>query len=200
MTTKEQIISSIDAIDETCFLMEMSIYNTLADAYVKSLLIMENYDGDDIDKFSIIQEGKILDKTIGKGKDENILTKIIKFIPRLIGALIDAIKNSINNFRRKRANKSVDKIIINSDPKGKELLEKALEEIGCVGTVDDGVLSVSRIKSIEKDLAIEFKDDVKFKISESGIMKVVFPYYKIDQIIDFNKDINIKIVGIKKNV
>ena len=44
----------------------------------------------------IIQEGKILDAATGKGKDENLLIKIIKFIPRLVKAVVRAIKNKIN--------------------------------------------------------------------------------------------------------
>lgn len=44
----------------------------------------------------IIQEGKILDAATGKGKDENLLIKIIKFIPRFVKAVVGAIKNKIN--------------------------------------------------------------------------------------------------------
>ena len=44
----------------------------------------------------IIQESKILDAATGKGKDENLLIKIVKFIPRLVKVVVRAIKNKIN--------------------------------------------------------------------------------------------------------
>lgn len=60
---------------------DVIIYNELTSEYLKSI--------------DIYTESRILDEAIGKNKDESTLVKIIKFIPRLIRAIISTIRNYI---------------------------------------------------------------------------------------------------------
>lgn len=46
-------------------------------------------------QIGIIQEGKIMDTAMGKDKDESKIVKILKFIPRLIHAIISLIKQKV---------------------------------------------------------------------------------------------------------
>ena len=54
--------------------------------------INELHRGDSLDNFVIFQEGRILDEAVGKGNDESFVKKALLLIPRLIDAIIKAIK------------------------------------------------------------------------------------------------------------
>ena len=57
------------------------IYNEMVDVYQQQI--------------GIIQEGEIMDNAMGKDKDESKIVKILKFIPRLIHAIISLIKQKV---------------------------------------------------------------------------------------------------------
>ena len=57
------------------------IYNEMMDVYQQQI--------------GIIQEGEIMDTAMGKDKDESKIVKILKFIPRLILAIISLIKQKV---------------------------------------------------------------------------------------------------------
>lgn len=57
------------------------VYNEMMDAYQQQV--------------DIIQEGEIMDNAMGKDKDESKIVKILKFIPRLIHAIISLIKQKV---------------------------------------------------------------------------------------------------------
>lgn len=187
---KKNILEYIDSIDRECISAEVSICESLAERYCKMLLIMENYYDDNVDNFSIFQEGKILDEATGKKKDDNVITKIAMFIPRLIRAIVNAIKHKFSE--SKRGSKSFGKAIdFDVRVKDNTALNKSLKVVGCTLLAATTAGIVVGIKDYSP--AVEFKDDVKFVISESGRLKIIFPYYKIDQINKFNKEIDPKI-------
>lgn len=82
----DDVLSSIDDIDDVVLESEFSVLNAMLDSYNKATIIMENYNGDAIDSFSIFQEEGILDEATGK-KSEALITRILAFIPRLIMAI-----------------------------------------------------------------------------------------------------------------
>lgn len=71
--------------------------------------IFEYLDNDDSDLnndiFDLFQEGEIWDKAIAKGTKENIIKKILWFIPRLVKAILEKIKNI------KEKNKKIEKTL-----------------------------------------------------------------------------------------
>jgi len=102
---------------------EKCVIESLLNSYDKALMIMEYYEGDDVESFSIFQEMTIFQeeddlssafeskegfnrafrKFNDEGKKENILISIFKFIPRLVGLIIKTIKT-------KRNSKKVEKV------------------------------------------------------------------------------------------
>jgi len=68
------------------------IYNESFDDVGTMMELCEYYQTE-----QLFLEGKILDDAIGKGKKENILIKIIKFLPRLIKAIATQIRKAISN-------------------------------------------------------------------------------------------------------
>ena len=97
-------------IDYEQFIAETSVVGALIDAYAKQLIMLE-YTSEDVVQECFYQEGEKWDKfkddlNAGvKGKSgENIIKKILLFIPRLIVSLINLIKNkfkkNIENLRQ----------------------------------------------------------------------------------------------------
>lgn len=76
------IIDSLDQISESVSDASVSVMNALVCEYDKLLSLMDS---------DVFMEGDIWDAATGKGKVESGLMKAIKFIPRLFGAIVNAI-------------------------------------------------------------------------------------------------------------
>ena len=111
MLTNE-ILSSIDNIDDCVMEAEMNVLNALCNEYDKAIMIMENYNGDSYDCFDIFQEGfkDELNKPIRGVKGENILKRILMAIPRLIALLIKKVKKFFNKEKSERIVKNLETI------------------------------------------------------------------------------------------
>ena len=97
MLTNE-ILSSIDNIDDCVMEAEMNVINALCNEYDKAIMIMENYNGDDYSSFDIFQEGfkDEVNKPIRGVKGESIFKRIGMIIPRLIAMIVNAMKKLVN--------------------------------------------------------------------------------------------------------
>lgn len=102
---KEGILSAIDNIDDIMMESEMDVLSSMIDSYDKAMTIMENYDGDDMESFSIFQEADSSAVQSGDPstansanakKNDSIFLKILMLIPNLIKQLIAAIKKAWN--------------------------------------------------------------------------------------------------------
>lgn len=198
---QETIIAKIDDINDNISFSELSVMESIVENYQKAYLIQESYEGIKLDNFVIFQESNIIDIVTGKNNEnESVVTKITHFIPRLIQAIIDTIKRFYKKIRSQVKYK-IEQIEISramklqlvSDPK---YIEDKLEAIGCKGKISlsDKMLSV---KIFDMNKSVEFKDDVSFNITEDGVLRVLFPYYKIDQISSFNEKIDRQIANAK---
>ena len=111
------ILNEIEAIDEVVNESKIDQLMTIASIYDKQFTIIEEYqyrNKSDVSGFNIFQEsfyqeGEILDKATGKGKDESMLAKIVAFIPRLVGAIIDSIKKLFSGDSKKKAEEAAEK-------------------------------------------------------------------------------------------
>ena len=145
----QEILNSIDQIDDITTEYTVSTMNSMIDSYEKSTLILENYEGDDLSSFSIFQEGEIMDDVKKQGKGQSTLMKILSFIPRLIKAIFHKIKKAIGkgetpaavNKELQKAPKEVKKALPilfdnKKDKKSKvSMIKKILIGAGAVGAV-----------------------------------------------------------------
>lgn len=102
MNIKNQII---DAIDDINLITSECEYNTICEmynSYDKASLILEYYEGEDVDAFNVFddthsfyQESSVSDKMKKSGAKYNTLMKILTFIPRLIKALFQTISEKL---------------------------------------------------------------------------------------------------------
>ena len=102
MNIKNQIL---DAIDDINIITAECEYNTICEmynSYDKASLILEYYEGDNVDAFNVFddtdnfyQESGVSDKMKASGKKYNTFMKIITFIPRLIKALFETISEKL---------------------------------------------------------------------------------------------------------
>ena len=102
MNIKNQIIDLIDDINVTESDVRYDTMCKMYESYDKASMIIEYYDGDNIDAFNIFndtdnfyQESSISDKMKDSGKKYGTLMKILTFIPRLIKALIQTISEKL---------------------------------------------------------------------------------------------------------
>ena len=118
MLTNE-ILSSIDNIDECVMEAELNVINAMINEYDKAVMIMENYNGNDYSSFDIFMEADetkepkkkgLLDGPIRGSKGENIIKRILLVIPRLIATLVRSIKNKWDNRKSQRLIKKIEEL------------------------------------------------------------------------------------------
>ena len=189
------VLEAIDNIEVVTQESDLDVCLSIYGQLIKQSVILEEYRGDEIEGFSIFQEGEILDQVKEKGKNDSAIMRVIKFLPRLIMAFVDAIKNKIThaknkyNLHRISQGKDVSKKAIESIKKEKKKSPVYKLIIGAsiaCGVTAGGTL-ILRIKDYGP--AVEFKDDVNFQIADDlSEIRVQFPFYKIDGMKQFNSE------------
>ena len=106
MNIKNQIL---DAIDDINIITAECEYNTICEmynSYDKASMILEYYEGDNVDAFNVFddthsfyQESSVSDKMKKSGAKYNTFMKIITFIPRLVKALFQTIKEMFKKIK-----------------------------------------------------------------------------------------------------
>ena len=120
----DEILSSIDNIDDCVMEAEMNVLTAMINEYDKAIMIMENYNGNDYSSFDIFmeadelyQEGKIgraldkIDSKLQKKDGESIVRKILLALPRLIMKLINFIRDKFNKRRLEKCAEDISDII-----------------------------------------------------------------------------------------
>ena len=120
----DEILSSIDNIDECVMEAELSVLTAMINEYDKAIMIMENYNGNDYSSFDVFmeadelyQEGKIgraldkIDSKLQKKDGESIVRKILLALPRLIMKLINFIRDKFNKRRLEKCAEDISDII-----------------------------------------------------------------------------------------
>ena len=119
----EQILQSIDDIDDCVMEAELAVINSMYDYCQKAITLYENYNGDECDCFDVFMETSTdgTKKSFGS-KAKAVVVKIWKaikaffrFIIKQLSKIIDLIKNL---FKRKK--KTVDQIITDCGVKPNE--------------------------------------------------------------------------------
>ena len=99
MNIKSQIL---DAIDDINLITSECEYNTICEmynSYDKASMILEYYEGEDVSSFNVFQESSVSDKMKKSGAKYNTLMKILTFIPRLMKALFQTIKEMFKKIK-----------------------------------------------------------------------------------------------------
>ena len=199
-THKELIIESIDNIQHQQEDAEYYVALSLIHECVKMIDITENCKNNNTSEFKIFQESLIFTEADDPTNTTNttnttqepLLKKILLFIPRMIKSIIDMIRNKFGKNKNEKFETPVTQPEeveeIEKELKNKHSgLSKAILAAGCVGVATTAVGFSFSISDFSK--AVEFKDDVSFTIARDlSELRIVFPFYKVDGIIEFNKD------------
>ena len=184
---RDEVLKSIDSIDESCIDSEMAVMEAMIADFEKYSMIMESYDGD-VDQYdSIFQEGKVLDKVKKEGKkDDNKLVTVLMFIPRLIKALIDVLKKKFKDAE------IGDKI----KEAGKKL-NKAKDKEAKVKEINDEFDGKAECYIDEKTGKIKFKKDAKSVIATASYLMVLTNstlnlYHRIEKEFDYENPSKIR--------
>lgn len=101
-----ELLQRIDQINQSQEEAEINVIESLIQSYDKALMILENYEGEDIYGFDIFQEGEILDQAKGN-PNESMIKRILLFIPRLL----KAIWQKLTSKTVKIGNAAIDNVI-----------------------------------------------------------------------------------------
>lgn len=199
-TYHESIMDSIDTIDEAQNYSEYTVALAICEQCVKCMDIDENYYGNNINGFAIYQEADAGNQNISNNNvqqtREPLIVKALLAIPRLLMSIIKMITGKFKAKKTVPGNKAYMKYGVARPLSDKEVAEikekkktspmyKAIVGVGCVGITAVGAGLAFRISDFSE--AVEFKDDVSFTIAEDlSSIRVVFPFYKIDAVKQFN--------------
>ena len=201
---EESILDAIDNISDVTMEASIDVHMSICEQLIKQSYILESCGDAEINNFSIFQEG-VMDEVKEKGKDDNFVVKAALFLPRLLMAIVHAIRDK---FKKRRIEKTASKVNA-----GEEVSYKALQELreeqkkspiykAIVGiSVGVGVTAAGTLIFRIKDYspAVEFKDDVNFQIArDASEIRVQFPFYKIDGIKEFNSLFQTTMTSFKK--
>lgn len=162
----QEILNAIDDIDTVVTESEISTCEALLNSYDKMNSIMEYYEGDDINAFTIFQEGVVDDvkkemKETGKGK--STVMKILSALPRLIMALVHAFKK-----RKAKEDTSSTKEFAKqlgqtmNDPKKRKALMAIIFGTGATAaTVAGAAITVNSVKKHRQKKAAEAEAERK---------------------------------------
>lgn len=173
---QNELLDLIDQIEMQQAIAEMEVCNALLNSYSKSCMILENAsDTTDMSSFEIFQEscevyqeGEKLDKVKSSGsealktakgkKSENIIIRILKFIPRFIMAFVRNLRSS-----KKSMEKKIDEI-----EKVSEELKEVIDEDGDVLVLDRPGTSKREESTDKPKDTTKAQDEPSFVLKDGG--------------------------------
>ena len=161
MLTNE-ILSSIDNIDDCVMEAELNVINAMINEYDKAIMIMENYNGNSYDCFDIFQEGfkDEVNKPVRGVKGESILKRILMAIPRLIALLVKKVKKFFNKEKNERIVKNLKTIKrVKVNDREEIDLDKGSDSLEINNMVEDLVEKKVINTNLKVDVIAEYLDD-----------------------------------------
>ena len=193
----QEILNSIDAIDDITLESTMAMVDSLFKTYEKSAIILENYKGDDLSSFSIFQEGEIMDDVKKQGEGQGTLMKILTALPRLIIAVFRKLTGTLKKVGDpEELNKKMDKLadgskqvmgalLSKADKKQKrQKLKDAIRDAGIVlgGAALGGILIPKAVNQVNEKVLKPYNDkhwdeaaakaaEIEEKLSDEFLLK-----------------------------
>ena len=174
----DEILSSIDNIDNCVMEAEMNVISAMINEYDKAIMIMENYNGDDYSSFDIFQEGfkDELNKPIRGVKGESIFKRIGMIIPRLIAMIVTAMKKLVSKILNRPIKKQSKESKQKNDNKNPGNIDfKTVDENGKVETNSFEVVvdGETVYDSCNFDALIKYLTDIKDNIHAISTWDIV---------------------------
>ena len=146
-------------IEDVTMESEMNVVTSLCNAYSKAAVILEYASDETISDFGIFQEVADSTETTVDAKKESIIKKILLFIPRIIGRLVNFIKQKWNNRRSKQLLTRIDELeraVKDQDGKFNELERAVKDQDGKFNELKriDSKLN-AKLDTVKKDLLKE---------------------------------------------
>jgi len=91
---KQEVLDSIDNISLITMESTLAVYDSLSREYDKISYMMDYAIENGMDTSELFQEGKIMDKASGKNTDDGLIKKIVLFLPRLLIAIVESIRDT----------------------------------------------------------------------------------------------------------
>ena len=136
-TTRNEVLASIDAMNEVVQESELSVLCSLVDQMDKASVILENYNGADIEAFAIYQEADEASSSVQQGdpsgnanaeakkKSDSVLMKILMFVPNVLKKIWAFIKQAWNGEIVPTAKKAAE-VVQNMPEKTVSIIDKII--------------------------------------------------------------------------
>ena len=136
-TTRNEVLASIDAMNEVVQESELSVLCSLVDQMDEASVILENYNGADLDAFAIYQEADEASSSVQQGdpsgnanaeakkKSDNVLMKILMFVPNVLKKIWAFIKQAWNGEIVPTAKKAAE-VVQNMPEKTVSIIDKII--------------------------------------------------------------------------
>jgi hypothetical protein len=133
-TTRNEVLASIDAMNDVVQESEFSVLCSLVDQMDKASVILENYNGTDLEAFAIYQEA---DEAVQQGdpsgdanaeakkKSDSVLMKILMFVPNVLKKIWAFIKQAWNGEIVPTAKKAAE-VVQNMPEKTVSIIDKII--------------------------------------------------------------------------
>lgn len=179
-------MNTIDEISDIVLESEYDVLNSMFDAYEKALIILEEYDGDDLDSFQLFQEGFFQESSKKEekiksmnpdyvaekpklnfrqtnektGKKESIIKSIFKAIPRMIRHVSELHKRKMQIKKLEHVSKQAEKI-------GADISRMSPGELELFYTLMDQNVSAEEMKKLLRKE--NWSHDVKSWLVKQGL-------------------------------
>jgi hypothetical protein len=95
-TTEAAVLAAIDEVADITLESSIDVYASLLNEYEKTAVILEEYNGNNIEGYTFFQEGAIGDEVKKMGEGQNAFVRILTLIPRLIVAIFRVVKSKLS--------------------------------------------------------------------------------------------------------
>lgn len=123
-TIRTDVMDAISNIDDVVAESDLSVLSSMIDSFDKASVILENYNGDDVDMFNIFQEAD--EGKENPFKEKNAFWTVVKFIPNLIKLIIDKIKKVFSKEEQTKTQQVLD-TIKNAPQEAKDFVSGIME-------------------------------------------------------------------------
>jgi hypothetical protein len=123
-TIRTDVMDAISNIDDVVTESDLSVISSMIESFDKASVILENYNGDDVEMFNIFQEAD--NGKENPFKEKNAFWTVVKFIPNLVKLIIDKIKKAFGKEEQTKTQQVINSIK-NAPQETKDFISNIME-------------------------------------------------------------------------
>lgn len=123
-TIRTDVMDAISNIDDVVTESDLSVISSMIESFDKASVILENYNGDDVEMFNIFQEAA--EEKKNPLKEDTWWKTILYFIPNLVGLIISKIKKLFGKEEQTKTQQVIN-AVKNAPQEAKDFVSNIME-------------------------------------------------------------------------